>query len=177
MSRIVQLISNDGRSFSVPEDICAVSTHISDTLSMSDQDETNPTLDLMHINGVHLEIFVEFMHMYAANPILTPIAKPIDYSALPKYATDLLSKLKMVTADMKDLRNTEVSLMSLMYGANMLQIDVLKQLLTGKLIDTIKDVNLRQMNVLFGLPEDHVPKHSDLRDIQEKYKYVLYPSA
>jgi hypothetical protein len=107
---------------------------------MSDQDETNPTLDLMHINGVHLEIFVEFMHMYAANPILTPIAKPIDYSALPKYATDLLSNLKMVTADMKDLRNTEVSLMSLMYGANMLQIDVLKQLLTGKLIDTIKDV-------------------------------------
>jgi hypothetical protein len=173
MSRIVQLISNDGRSFSVPEEICAASEHINNTLSISDQYETNPTLDLMLINGANLEVIVEFMTMHAANPIPTPLVKPVVFANLPKYATDFLNNLKMVSGNMKDLTNTEVSLLSLLYGASKLQITVLRELLMAKLVDSVRDKNINQLHILFGLPETHNINHAELRKIHEQYAYAF----
>jgi hypothetical protein len=169
MSRNVQLISNDGRSFSVPEEICAASEHINNTLSISDQYDTNPTLDLMLINGANLEVIVEFMTMHAANPI----SEPVVIANLPKYATDLLNNLKMVSGDMKDLTNTEVSLLSLLYGASKLQITVLKELIIAKILDSVRNQNINELHILFGLPETHNINHAELRNIHEKFAYAF----
>lgn len=171
MSRIVQLISNDGRSFSVPEEICAASEHINNTLSISDQYDTNPTFDLMLINGDNLEVIVEFMTMHAANPIT--LVKPIDFTKLPKYANDFLNKTKMVSDNMQDLTNTEVSLLSLLYGASKLQITVLKELIIAKILNSVRNQNINELHILFGLPETHNINHAELRNIHEKFAYAF----
>ncbi len=175
-NRNVQLTSNDGRSFTLSEEVCSISEHISNTLNISDPDEELPVLDIVQINGANMEVIVDFMRMYAANPIPTPLEKPVVFANLPKYATDLLDSLKMVAGNMKDLTNTEVSLMSLLYGANILQISILKQLLMAKLVDSVRNKNMRQLNALFGLPDDYTINHAELRDIQEKYAYAFETS-
>lgn len=164
----VQLNSNDGHSFVVPKEICHISQHIQDTLAMSDQYEELPTLDLVQINGLNLEIIVNFMKEYNKNPF-KPLTRDTPYESIPEYYRNLLETLKLIGTPNVD----DVSLMSLMICATSLQIEPLSSLIAYNMARLIKDKNLKQRFALFDIPEDHVVNQADVDKLREDYSYAF----
>ena len=164
----VQLNSNDGHSFVVPKELCAISQHIQDTLDISDQYEELPTMDLIQINGIMLEIIVNFMREYHSNPFET-LTRDTPYDSIPAYYRNLLETLKLIGTPNVD----DVSLMSLMICGTSLQIEPLSSLIAYNMARLIKDKNLKQRFALFDIPEDHVVNQADVEKLREDYSYAF----
>ena len=162
----VQLISNDGHSFVVPKELCAISQHIQDTLDISDQYEELPTMDLIQINGIMLEIIVNFMREYHSNPFET-LTRDTPYDSIPPYYRNLLETVRLIGTPI------DVSLMSLMICATSLQIEPLSSLIAYNMARLIKDKNLKQRFALFDIPEDHVVNQADVDKLREDYSYAF----
>ena len=166
----VQLNSFDGHSFVIPKDICHISQHIQDTLDMSDQYEELPTLDLVQINGLNLEIIVNFMKEYHKNPF-EPLTRETPYESIPEYYRNLLETTKLISENGSTI--DDVSLMNLMICANNLQIEPLTSLIAYNMARLIKDKNLKERFALFGIPEDHAVNQEDVEKLKEEYSYAF----
>jgi len=169
----VQLNSNDGMQFIVPNENCLIAHHIRDTLNMSDPDEELPTLDFPMINGPTLGTIVEFMNTYAKTPFAPIDKKEGNFDHLPEYYINLINNTKFVSNNLEDIHGSDISLMSLMIAADHLNMDCLTSLIAAKLASAVRGKPLKQLYPLFGLPEDHVAKVEDVEKIREDYAYIL----
>lgn len=173
MSRTVQLNSNNGHSFCLTESECAISSHIRETLNISDQYDEQPTLDLIQINGANLEIIVNFMKEHAKAPILESDPKSINLENLSENYKQMFTNIKMVSENLQDIHGSDVSIVSLLIAANHLQIECLKSILIKMMISSIEGKTLKQMFAVFSIPEDTVVTPEEVEEIRQTYSYAF----
>ncbi len=155
--------------FMVPYEVACVSGHIKETLDISDQYDENPTFDLMTINGSTLEAIVAYMKNFKETPFETPLKKPVDFAGLPSYCNELLDNTKFIY----EASDPRVSLTSILFGANMLKIDSLMNIIVAKFSSSIAGKNVKQMFALFDIPEDTVVTQEEVQQLQKDYAYAF----
>jgi hypothetical protein len=178
--RMVRLNASDGTSIDVPVEVCTPSTHISQTLEMSAEEEL-PILDFPTINGPTLRAIVAFMEEYLMEPF-APLPKTLPkeglYSLIRPFFREFLA-CKMIfdgtsdpAVDTEPIPEEKPSLVNLLEAANTLDIAPLKKLVVTKMADVTRGKNIKDMFKIFNIP-DHVPEWKDFEEIRQRHAYAF----
>lgn len=161
--KYIKLISEDQMVFYVPLKICQVSKYIVDLLEISCEEEL-PTIDLIKISGKVLIEIIKFMENFIREPfeqITAPLPKEGLATILNPYCLELVS-FPMV--------NSDITILKLLEAEQFLNIPCLRNLLTAKIADSVRNKNTSKIFDLFGI----TPNQIDLKKIKENQKNYPY---
>lgn len=143
--RMVNLISNDGKSFSIRSDIASQSVLIKEVL---DVDTTSTDIPLGQVNGKVLEKAVIYMNAKFELPVVI-IEKPVTKS-------DFRQVVPEWDADFVDVPNQMI--LDMLEGANYLHIDPMMQLCAAKMSVVLQSKTIPEIREIFGLEADIIEK-------------------
>jgi hypothetical protein len=179
--KMIRLISSEGTPFDVPVEICVPSTHITDTLNMSSEEEL-PTMDLVSINTNTLKAIITFLSEYVAEPFSLPLPKTLPEAGLnsllrPFYVEFM--NIKIISDGTCDpatftgeVPPDASTITDLLQAADTLGIVPLKKLMVAKLSDVVRGKNIKDMFKIFNI-EDHVPEWEEFERIRKEHAYAF----